>query len=117
MLVKEKASLTTIASPAHFFKQLLINNKTKTVGWDQTAHTPDHQKEVKQVKIPIKLYLQIYSYDGGPWHRRRARLSTVLYALIYGVFWNDTIHVAEGHGIFFFIIQKKKLAYIATGCR
>lgn len=59
MLVKEKASLITIASPAHFFKQLLISNKNKTVGWDQTAHTPDHHKEAKQVKIPIKLYLQM----------------------------------------------------------
>lgn len=54
MLVKEKAS-----SPAYLFKQLLINNSSKTVGWDQTAHTPDHHKEAKQVKIPIKLYLQM----------------------------------------------------------
>lgn len=54
MLFKEKAS-----SPAYLFKQLLINNSSKTVGWDQTAHTPDHHKEAKQVKIPIKLYLQM----------------------------------------------------------
>lgn len=59
MLVKEKTSLTTFASPAYFFKQLLINNSGKTVGWDQTAHTPDHHKEANQVKIPIKLYLQM----------------------------------------------------------
>lgn len=59
MLVKEKASLTTVASLVYFFKQLLINNSGKTTGWDQTAHTPDHHKEAKQVKILIKLYLQI----------------------------------------------------------
>lgn len=53
MLVKEKASLTTIASPAYLFKQLLINNSSKTVGWDQIAHTPDYHKEAKQLKIPI----------------------------------------------------------------
>lgn len=31
----------------------------------------------------------------------------VLYALIFGVFWNDAIYVAEGHGIFSSLFKRK----------
>lgn len=110
MLVKEKASLITIANPAYIFKQLLINNKKKTFGWDQTAHTPDHHKEAKEVKIPIKLYLQMPSPSAimlGTMTLKESQVinSTLCLNLWCLLKWYNIHSWRAWH--FFFIIQKK----------
>lgn len=56
MLVKGKAFLATISSPAYFFKQLLINNSGETVGTRLYTPQTTTKKQSNSKFLPSYVY-------------------------------------------------------------